>query len=480
MAKNSLLKNTLIVGGSRMCTILITFATTIVLARLLTPSDFGTVAMCSIFLSIAQVLVESGLGGSIIYYKDTSEDDYHTVFWFNMVISVVLYIVLLLCSGIIADFYGVPILASIIKLCGLSIVVHSTCLIQSSLLSKNLQFKTQTRILITSSILTAITVITMAYVFNQKNMGIWALASQHLMLYFYQSILFIVKGHYRPKFVFKFNLLKKHWEFGSRLMGTSILHMIYQNMYVQLIGKVVEIGDAGYYNQAKKLNDVPMHVIQYPLERVLFPTLTHSTDFNGCTKVILNAFAFVLIPILFLGSVLAPYLVTIILGSKWGASGWMLSIMFIGTIGASLENLNRSFIKATGQTGVLLKTDFVKRLVCIGIVILCLKWGIKGVLCAFVFNGFLGWMFNCLALNRITNSGILVQIGIVVRTVLFSTMAMGAAYWVDSLVELSVWGHLLVLASVYLAVIAVVIFGFRRKELKEMKKLLFKKKNQSK
>lgn len=459
--KNNLLSNVVLVGFGRMATIIIQFVTTIFLARLLMPEDFGIVAMCTIFMNISNVLIDSGMGGSIIYHKDTTEKDYHTIFWFNLLISIFLYSILFCSSGYIASFYKVPILKTLIQVSGLSIIIHSCCIIQSTLLSKNLKFGIQTRILVSSSILTSLVVIALAYC----GMGIWALAAQTLLLNVFQAILFILNGHYFPKFYFSFPLLKKHWNFGSKLLFVSLLKMVYDNIYVQLIGKAVTIKDAGYYNQAKRLNDVPMNVIQMPLDRVIFPSLNHIDNFKEKTVTILEMFSLILIPLLTFGSLVAPIIVIVLFGEKWSASGWMLSFMFIGTIGASLENLNRSFIKATGKMSILLKYDVAKRIINILIVILSLKWGIKGVLCAFILNGFLGWIINCFALYRINGSSIYLQIKAVVQVFVISIIAFICAYLVKEIFEYNMILSFILQTIVYLSVLSLLFLLLQRKRI---------------
>lgn len=475
MKINNLLKNSFIVGSTRASTMLITFATTIALAQLLTPHDFGTVAMCSLFFSIASVLVESGLGGSIIYHKDNDEDDYHTVFWFNMAVSIILYIILFACSGAIASFYGIPMLSCIIKISGLSFVIHSTCLIQSTLLSKGLKFKITSKILLLSSVITSILTIALAFILKERKLGIYALAFQQVLLYFFQSLLFIHYGSYRPRFRFSWNKLKKHWNFGSKLLGTSLIKITYDNIYIQIIGKVIGIDGAGYYNQAKKINDVPTNIIQNPLETVLFPSLVNAKDFNEKTKIITNSFAIVMIPSISLLALLANNLVLLCLGKEWMESGWMLSMMLWGTIGAALENLNRNFIKATGKTEVILKTDCIKRAICLAIICCSIYWGIKGILIAFIINGFLGWLINCWIVHRICENKLLDQIKTAIIYCLIFCSLFFILSFLDNKIEVNNIQHIAIKTVAYICLTATILFAFRRKDIKDFSSFIKQK-----
>ena len=467
--KKSILSDVVIMAIGKMATMSIQFITTIFLARILLPEDFGIVAMCTIFMNVSNVLIDSGMGGSIIYYKDTTEKDYHTIFWFNFIISLLLYLLLYSFSNCISSFYGSQILEPIIKICGLSIIAHSCCIIQSTLLSKKKQFVIQVKIFIYSSLLTSCIVIILAI----YDFGIWALAAQTLLLNVVQTIFYIVYGHYWPKLYFSISLLKKHWNFGSKLLFVSLLKLLYDNMYVQLIGKVVTFKDAGFYNQAKRVNDVPMNIIQMPLERVIFPTLVHVDRFEDKILEMLKCFSLVLIPFLILCSLIAPFLIIILFGEKWSESGWMLRLMFIGTIGASLENLNRSFIKATGKIKFLVKYDIWKRILNMIIVVLSLAFGVEGILYAFIVNGFTGWLINCFVLYKINGCSLALQIKSVFSILAVSLIAYFFALFADKYVSsCNVPLNVIVQIGTYICIIVILFNIFLRKNVGNLLNLI--------
>lgn len=399
LKKNKLFSNVLITLSGKFGTMAIQLITTIVLARFLSPKDFGIVAMCSIFLSISEMLIDSGMGGSIIYYADVKEKELHSVFWTNFFISVLIYLLLFIISGFVARFYGVPELKNIIKVIGLSIVFHSLCLIHSVLMSKELLFKLQNKIVIFGAVLSSIAVVTLALL----GFGLWALVAQPILLKVFQVFFYFFYGSYRPKFQFSLVLLKRHWDFGSKLLASSMLKLIYDNIYIQVIGKVINIRDAGFYSQAKRFNDIPTKFIAFPLERVIFPDLVKSKDMLSKMKQILNYFSLFVVPLLFLGALVSDDLILILLGDKWIDSGWMLSFLFIGGIGAAIEGLLRSFIKASGSISVLLKYDIYKRIVNVLILIFGMYWGLKGILIAFIINGIVGWLANSIALSSVVD-----------------------------------------------------------------------------
>ncbi|WP_300599195.1 lipopolysaccharide biosynthesis protein [Niabella sp.] len=394
--KNKLLSNLLVTGIGRFGGMLIQLVTTFVLSRFLSAEDFGIVAMCSIFLSISEMLVDSGMGGSIIFYKDVRAVELHTLFWTNLVVSLAIYFLLFLGAGWIAALYKVPLLEIIIKVIGVSVVVNSLCIIQSAVLSKNLQFKIQSKIMFWSTVCASVVVLLMGY----YGAGIWALVAQPVLQRFFTVIFYMIYGSYRPAFQYSLVALKRHWGFGSKLLGTSFIKTVYDNLYVQIVGKVTGLQEAGFYAQAKRFNDVPVNLLTFSLDKVVFPSLAGSRHQLDKMERITRLFALCIFPFLFLAALVSKELVVLLLGVKWISSGWMLSFLMIGTVGASMEVLTRSFLKATGKTGVLLKFDIVKRTISILILIVAMYWSVKGLLVAFILNGFIGWFFNCVALNK--------------------------------------------------------------------------------
>lgn len=416
MKKNGLFTGVMIVSAGKFILMAVNFLTTIVLARLLMPRDFGIVAMCSIFLNISDVLIDSGMAGSLVYQKDIREIDKNTLFWFNIFVSIVLYAILFFSAPLIASFYNTPILESIIKVIALSIVIHSCCFVQNALLMRDLKYKEQMLIVVISTIVSVIVAIIMAYM----GFGVWALIFQMLSSNVMQVVLSFAIVRFIPQREFSLEVLKKHWNFGSKLLGSSLLNIVYTNMYVQIIGKTVDVHVAGFYQQARKLNDFPRNLIQYPMDRVFFPYLAKSSNIKSdCASVFKKSVLFI-VPVLVCLSLEAENFVKIVLGEKWIESSWMLSMMFLGTIGVSLEGANRSFIKATGHTGAILKNDVLKRVINIVILLFSLFWMVKGILVAFIINGFLGWIMNCFVFCKIVGEKVRFQVGLVCLILLIS------------------------------------------------------------
>lgn len=475
MKKKGLLSGLLIISSGKLGWMTINFLTIIFLARLLDPRDFGILAMCSIFLSISEMLVDSGMGGSLIYQKDVGDIDKNTLFWFNLFVAFVLYVLLFFLAPFIADFYNTPILKSVVRVIALSIVIHSCCYVQNAVLIKELRYKEQTIVTLISALISTFIVIFMAYL----GYGVWALIAQTISFNIIQVILLLFFVRFIPRFEFSMKVLKKHWIFGSKLLGANFLSILYTNMYVQIIGKTVDIKTAGFYQQAKKLNDFPRNLIQYPFDKVFFPYLVQSSDLKTDCNIIFRRVSFCIIPLLFYLSMESSSIVKIILGEKWSEVSWMASLMFIGTIGISLESINRSFIKSFGNTAVILKNDILKRILNIGILLIALQWRIRGVLLAFIINGFLGWLMNCYVFSKISSQTIFIQVKIVLEVMLISIVCCISVNFITCEFS-STWAAFFSQSSLFFFIYFLLVFPFFKNDVSKLiKKYYIGKKDDS-
>jgi len=457
-----MLGNLLVTGLGRFGGMLIQLIVTVILSRFLSPVDFGIVAMCSIFLSISEMLVDSGLGGSIIYFKDVKEVELHTVFWTNIAVSFLIYIILYIFSGNIAAFYNTPILEDIIKIIGLSIIIHSFTIIQYTLLSKELKFRVQTKIMILSSLLSSVIVLFIAY----KGYGLWALVAQPISLKLCQTFFYSTMGIYQPRFQYSYVALKKHWSFGSKLLLSSFFKVIYDNIYIQVIGRFASLKEAGFYSQAKRFNDIPTNLLMFPLDKVIFPSLLKTNEPIHSMKSINKWFAIFVVPSLLLGSLISKELVLIALGNQWAESGWMLSLMLIGTIGASFEVLNRCFLKATGKVNILIRYDLIKRIVNLIVILICSFWSIFGLLIAFIINGIIGWIYNGMALKRAINFNLKSQFLPVLLIFVISLIPYLAVNLSLSFFDLGFWECVFFKVFFYVIIFLPLMFLFCREETK--------------
>jgi len=432
-ANPNIKKSVFLVGLEKFSMILFQFVSSIILARLLTPEDYGIVAMIAIFISLSGILVDSGFGGALVYYKDVDTRDYSTVFWVNMALSVFLYVLMYMNADVISEFYHTPILSDLIKVLGLSVVFNSIGLIQFTILYKELAFKTLGIISVTSYILSALIAIALAY----WGYGVWALIAQQVLASVLKTILYVICNRFVPKFYFSWQLLKKHWGFGSGLFFSTLLRTVYDNMYLQLIGKYCSVTNAGYYNQAKKLKDIPSNLFSNTFDTSLFPVFSKIEDeqlFVDKYRMINRIFSFCFIPIFFIMAILSKDIVLWLLGEKWIESAWILSVMSIGAIFYIFESISRSIFKAKGKSGLIFRLDIVKRTSAILLMFIAVMlYELAGIVYVFVLNSVIGYLINQYYLSRIIPYSLLKALKDMGRYIVMSVIATIGVYYLMTL-----------------------------------------------
>lgn len=426
-------KSVFLVGLEKFSMILFQFVSSIILARLLTPEDYGIVAMIAIFISLSGILVDSGFGGALVYYKNVDKKDYSTVFWVNMTLSIFLYALMYINADAISEFYHTPILSDLIKVLGLSVVFNSTGLIQFTILYKELAFKTLGIISVTSYILSALIAIALAY----WGYGVWALIAQQVLASVLKTVLYVVYNRFVPEFYFSWKLLKKHWSFGSGLFFSTLLRTVYDNMYLQLIGKYCSVTNAGYYNQAKKLKDIPSNLFSNTFDTSLFPVFSKIEDeqlFVDKYRMINRMFSFCCIPIFFIMAILSKDIVLWLLGEKWIESAWILSVMSIGAIFYIFESISRSIFKAKGKSRLIFRLDIVKRTSAILLMFIAvMQYELAGIVYVFVLNSVIGYLINQYYLSRIIPYSLLQALKDMGRYIVMSAIATIGTYYLMKL-----------------------------------------------
>ena len=421
-ANPNIKKSIFLVGLEKFSMIFFQFVSSIILARLLTPEDYGIVAMIAIFISLSSILVDSGFGGALVYYKDVDKKDYSTVFWINMSLSISLYALMYVNADTISEFYKTPILSDLIKVLGLSVVFNSIGLIQFTILYKNLEFKTLGFISVTSYILSAVIAIALAY----WGYGVWALITQQVLASVLKTIMYVIFNRFVPNFYFSWKLLKKHWSFGSGLFFSTLLRTVYDNMYLQLIGKYCSVTNAGYYNQAKKLKDIPSNLFSNTFDTSLFPVFSKIEDeklFVDKYCMINRIFSFCCIPIFFIMAVLSKEIVLWLLGEKWLESAWILSVMSIGAIPYIFESISRSIFKAKGKSNLIFRLDIVKRTSSILLMFIAvIQYELIGIVYVFVINSTISYLINQYFLSRIIQYSLFRALKDVAKYVILSVL----------------------------------------------------------
>lgn len=357
----------------------IAFIISIILARLLTPYDYGLIAMIGIFISLSQAFVDSGFSSAIVRKNDRTESDLATAFYSNVVIGIICYIILFASAPLIAHFYQEPKLSSIIRVMSITFVLFSFANIQQAILTFRIDFKTKTKLSLISTIFSGVIGIILAY----KGLGVWALVIQQVMAAFIRTSLLWIFVKWKPQQHFSKSSFRNLFSFSSKMLASNILSSISDNLYTIVIGKKFSTSSLGLYSRAEQFAQFPSINITNIVKGVFFPTMAIIQDekeqfINSYYKV-QQLVALIVFPLMIgLASVASP-LILIVLSEKWVYSTHLLQIICLGLMWYPVYTLNLNILEIKGESGYLLKSEFISKIINISILITSIPFGLVGI-----------------------------------------------------------------------------------------------------
>lgn len=334
----------------------IQFVATIILARILIPSDFGLIGIITIFINISTMLTDSGLAGYLIKEDHVEQKDFNTLFFYNIVISSILYIILFFVSPLIAGIYDNDKLILLIRISSLSILINSISIVQITRLMRALRFKTLSIINLSSGGIALVVTIILAY----SGFGVWALVFQQLIMAVFVTVFSFLYNRYVPKFEFNFSSFKSQINFGFPLLVSNLIGVINNNIGNNIIAKISSLSSTGYYTQAQRLQNYPNLLICSIIDRTIFPIFSKIGDINDlkqkAQELWLLCYA-LLFPVFVLIILNAKEIIILLLGAKWINAIWIFKLLMVSSFPSLQKVLLRNFIKSTGYTSDIFKTE---------------------------------------------------------------------------------------------------------------------------
>lgn len=351
----------------------VTFIVSIILARLLDPNVYGTVALVTVFTTIMQVFVDSGMGNALIQKKDADDLDFSSVFWFNLIICFILYLIMFIAAPFIAAFYKMPELTSVVRVLSLILIISGVKNVQQAYVSRTMQFKKFFFSTIGGTIGAAVVGIIMAYM----GFGVWALVAQMLFNTTVDTIILWITVKWRPKMMFSLQRLKELFSFGWKLLVSSLLDTVYNDLRQLIIGKLYSSDDLAFYNQGKKFPHLIVTNINTSIDSVLLPTMSKAQDdkstVRSMTRRAIKTSTYIMMPIMIGLAVCAEPLVSLILTDKWLPCVLFLRIFCITYAFYPIHTANLNAIKAIGRSDLFLKLEITKKIIGL-IAILTTMW----------------------------------------------------------------------------------------------------------
>ena len=373
---------------------LVQLTVSIVLARILLPEEFGLVAILVVFIAIGNSLVDSGFGSALIQDQTTSHLDECSVFYFNIALSVLVAAILTLSAPAIAHIYGYPILVPLCRVLSLNIVLGALGAIHLTLLTKNVDFGTQSKISLIAAAISGLIGISMAY----RGFGVWSLATQSVASAFFRTTLAWLFHDWRPSLQFSSQSLFRMFPFGSRLLISGLLNTVFNNIYSLVIGKVFSARDLGFYSRADQLQQIPVLNLTAAVGRVLFPVFSSVQQdkerLKRGVRITITSLALINFPLMVGLAIVAKPLIVVLLTDKWLPSVLYLQMLCAIGLLYPLHAINLSALKAQGRSDLFLKLEVIKRILVITSIAITYRWGIIAMISGAIVVSLFGYYLN--------------------------------------------------------------------------------------
>lgn len=372
----------------------VTFLVSVVLARLLDPSVYGTVALVTVFTAILQVFVDSGMGNALIQKKDANDLDFSSVFYFNLSVCLLLYICMFFAAPLIAAFYNMPDLTSVVRVLSLTLIISGVKNIQQAYVSRNLLFKKFFFATLGGTIGAAVIGIWMAW----KGYGVWALVAQHLFNATLDTIILWVTVKWRPKRAFSLESLKGLFSYGWKLLVSALLDTGYNNLRSLIIGKLYTSADLAFFNRGKQFPNLIVTNINTSIDSVLLPTMSKEQDnrdrVRDMTRRAIKTSTFIMMPLMMGLAVCAVPLIRIVLTDKWLPAAFFLRVFCFTYAFYPIHTANLNAIKAMGRSDLFLKLEVIKKVVSIAALVSTMFISVEAMALALPVTSILGQIIN--------------------------------------------------------------------------------------
>ena len=421
----------------------IQFIVQIVLARLLLPEQYGIIAIVTVFISIARVFVQSGFNTALIQKKDADEVDFSSVFYLSLVVAAILYAIIYFSAPYIASFYMQPQLVQVLRVLSITLFIGAFNSIQNAFVARNMLFK---RLFISSLgavIASGIVGIAIAY----RGGGVWALVAQQLTNQLTISFILWFAVKWRPHLIFSFKRIKSLFAFGSKLLASSLIETLYQDLRTLIIGRMYIPAMLGFYNRGQQFPKVIVSNINGSIQSVMLPTLSaHQDDTKRVKELMRRAIktsSFMIFPMMIGMTVVAEPLVKIVLTDKWLPAVPFLQIFCISYALMPIHTANLQAINAMGRSDIFLRLEVIKKIIGLIILGISLQFGVYAIALGQVFSGIISTFINAYPNKELLNYSYKEQWLDIMPSLLIS-IAMGAFVYSFNFIGISAWKILVI------------------------------------
>ena len=406
----------------------VSFVISILLARILTPSDYGVVGMIGIFMAIAQTFIDSGFGSALIRKNDCTDEDFSTAFYFNIAVGVICYLILFFSAPLIANFFDTPILRDIVRVLSINLFLNSLSIVQSAKLTAAVDFKSQAKVSLVATIVSGCVGLAMAY----SGFGVWSLVYQSVSLSAVRTLLLWLITKWKPLRTFSKRSFKFLFGFGSKILSASLLHTIYANLSTILIGKFYKPSDLGYYTRGENLANLPSTNLTSILQGVTYPILAKIQDDDERLISVYRKYIRITSMIIFFGmflmAALAEPLILTLLTDKWQESVVFLQVFCFAYMFDHICQLNLNILYVKGRSDLVLRLEIIKKTISISMIVAAIPFGVLAICIARALYTQIAVIINTYYTGKLFGLGYLAQVKDFIKYFLFSLFAVLPGY----------------------------------------------------
>lgn len=457
----------------------VTFIVGLVLARLLSPDEYGLIGICLIFTTVLNGIVDSGFSNALIRKKDVTDEDYNTMFTTNMAISIVLYVLLFISAPFVSDFFHRVELIALVRVTGLILFFNALSITQVTILTKNIDFKTKTKASLVSAIISGVIGIAMAFM----GYGVWSLVAQQLSKQLLYTLCLWVLSKWWPRFTFYKDSFKYMWGFGWKLLASGILNNVWNQLYQVVIGRCYTSSTLGHYTRANEYASIFSSNLTLIVQRVSYPVLAEIQDdkermVQGYRKVIKVTMFVTAVCMISLGAVSEPLIYTLI-GTKWHEAATYLPLICISMSLYPLHAINLNILQVLGRSDIFLYLEILKKIVGIVPIVIGIFCGIYYMLLVSILTGVISLYLNTWYTGKTLNYSFWKQLRDITPSYFTALVIALAVYFLK---YLSLPYYIVLMLQIIVGIVACITISeiFKFNEYKELKTIVIKVVNRKK
>lgn len=457
----------------------VTFIVGLVLARLLSPDEYGLIGICLIFTTVLNGIVDSGFSNALIRKKKVTDEDYNTMFTTNMAISIVLYVLLFISAPLVSDFFHRIELTALVRVTGLILFLNALSITQVTILTKNIDFKTKTKASLVSAIISGVIGIAMAFM----GYGVWSLVAQQLSKQLLYTLCLWVLSKWWPKFTFYKDSFKYMWGFGWKLLASGILNNVWNQLYQVVIGRCYTSSTLGHYTRANEYASIFSSNLTLIVQRVSYPVLAEIQDdkermVQGYRKVIKITMFVTAVCMISLGAVSEPLIYTLI-GTKWQEAATYLPLICISMSLYPLHAINLNILQVLGRSDIFLYLEILKKIVGIVPIVIGIFCGIYYMLLTSILTGVISLYLNTWYTGKTLNYSFWKQLRDIAPSYFTALVIALAVYFLK---YLSLPYYVVLMLQIIVGLVACITISeiFKFNEYKELKTIVIKVVNRKK